>query len=98
MRRATLTRRSRCNSAARPKRSRAAWDSCEEPRKRAKALFIDLGFDQLRQISQRLLPAEITSLRGNDIRHPGLRNIQFGADRHFLDDDGHLHLAWQVGI
>jgi hypothetical protein len=33
------------------------------------ALLIDLGLDEPCQVSQRLLPTEITSLRWNDVRH-----------------------------
>src|SRR6266849_9666842 len=62
------------------------------------ALLIDLGLDEPCQISQRLLPTEITSLRWNDVRHACLRNINLGADRYFLQRHSHLHLAGQVGI
>ena len=46
------------------------------------ALLIDLRLDEPCQVSQRILPTEITSLRWNDVRHACLRNIQLGADRY----------------
>src|SRR5262245_26180629 len=62
------------------------------------ALLIDLWLDEPCQISQRFLPAEITSLRRNGVRHACLHDIQRGADRYFLQCHSHLHLAGQVGI
>jgi hypothetical protein len=49
------------------------------------ALLIDLGLDEPCQVSQRLLPTEITGLGWNDVRHACLRDIQLGADRYFFN-------------
>src|SRR5215469_1889989 len=62
------------------------------------ALLIDLGLDEPCQVSQRLLPTEITSLGWNDVWHACLRDIHLGADQYFLQRHRHLHLAGQIGI
>src|ERR1700704_4306053 len=61
-------------------------------------LLIDLGLDELRQVSQRLLPAEIAGLRWNGVRHAGLFDVHLRTDQDFLQSHGHLHLAGQVRI
>src|SRR6185312_11568611 len=75
----------------------------DEPRRTRSAdppdeLLIDLGLDELRQVSQRLLPAEITGLGRNGVGHAGLLDIHLGADQYFLQRHRYLHLAGQVGI
>jgi len=44
------------------------------------ALLVDLGLDEPCQVSQRLLPTEITGLEWNDVRQACLHDIQLGAD------------------
>src|SRR5262249_22894245 len=41
----------------------------------ALALLIDFWLDELRQVSQRLLPTEIASLRGNGVRQAFLHDV-----------------------
>src|SRR5882672_1786192 len=62
------------------------------------ALLIDLRLNEPCQVSQRLMPAEITSLDWNGVWHACLHDAQLGADRYFLQRHSHLHLAGQVGI
>jgi hypothetical protein len=50
----------------------------------AYVLLIDFRLDEPREITQRLLPAEIASLIQNGIRQTFLHDVQFGADRHFF--------------
>ena len=48
--------------------------------------------------AHRLLPAEITGLRRNDVRQPCLHDVQFCAARHLLERHRHLDFTRQVGI
>ena len=64
----------------------------------ADRLLIDFGFYEPCQVSQRLLPAEITGLRWNGIRQALLHHIEPGADRYFFQRHSHLDVARQVGI
>ncbi|CDX17634.1 conserved hypothetical protein [Mesorhizobium plurifarium] len=61
-------------------------------------LLVDLRLDELGQVAQRFLPAEIAGLGGDGVRDAGLGDVDLGADRHFLQDHGHLDLARQIGI
>src|SRR5205823_178536 len=56
-------------------------------------LLIDLRLDKPCQVSERLLPTQIASLGGNDLRYACLYDVQLGADRYFLQRHSHLHLA-----
>src|SRR5262249_10349645 len=58
----------------------------------------DFRLYEPRQVSQRLLPTEITRLQRNDVRQACLHNIDLGADRYFLQRHGHLNVARQIGI
>src|SRR5438309_5085961 len=49
-----------------------------------RALLVDLGLDEPRQVSQRFLPAEITGLQRYDIGQAFLNDVDLGADRYFL--------------
>ena len=64
----------------------------------ADRLLIDFGFYEPCQVSQRLLPAEITGLRWNGIRQALLHHIELGADRYFFQRHSHLNVARQAGI
>ena len=57
------------------------------------ALLIDLGFDEPCQVSQGLLPTQITSLGWNDVRYARLHDVQLNANRHFLQRHSHLYLT-----
>src|SRR5512146_93374 len=61
-------------------------------------LLIDFGLDEPCEVSQRVLPAEITSLGRNDIRDALLHDMELRPDRYFLQGYRHLNIAGQVGI
>ena len=46
---------------------------------RARSL-LDFRLDELRQVFERLLPAEVTGLHGDGVRYAFLDDVQFGAD------------------
>src|SRR5437870_5908727 len=54
--------------------------------------------DQLRQLREGLLPAEIARLRRNDLGNAFLHDVQLGPARDLLQRDGDLHLARQVRV
>src|SRR5712671_4221813 len=64
----------------------------------APALLIDFGLYESCQVSQRLLPAEITGLRRNDVRDAFLHDAELGADRHFLQRHRDHNFAGEVRI
>src|SRR4029077_20237876 len=64
----------------------------------ADRLLIDFGFYEPCQVSQRLLPAEITGLRWNGVRQALLHHVELGADRYFFQRHSHLGVPRQVGI
>src|SRR5712675_617620 len=64
----------------------------------APALLIDFGLYESCQVSQRLLPAEITGLRRNDVRDAFLHDAELRADRHFLQRHRHHNLAGEARI
>src|SRR5687768_149728 len=59
---------------------------------------LDLDLDELRQQSERFLPAQIASLGRNDFGHSFLHDVQLRADGHLLQGDRHPHLSWQVRV
>ncbi|OWK23813.1 hypothetical protein AJ87_30355 [Rhizobium yanglingense] len=61
-------------------------------------LLIDLRLDEPCQVSQRLLPTEVTSLWWNNVGHACLRYLQLGPDRDFLQGHSDFHFARQVGV
>src|SRR5271169_6215870 len=71
------------------------WRACENRRALLDpdVLLIDLGLDEPCQVSQRLLPTEITGLGWNDVRQACLHDIQLGADRYLLQRHRHLNVA-----
>jgi hypothetical protein len=62
------------------------------------SLLIDFWLDEPRQVSQRLLPAEIAGLRWNYVWQAFLNDVQLGAERDFPECHCHLNLTWQVGV
>src|SRR3954454_3992825 len=61
-------------------------------------LLIDLGLDKLGQVAQRLLPAEVTRLRWDDIGNACLSDVHLGAYGDSLQANRYLDLAGQVGV
>ena len=61
-------------------------------------LIRNLRLDKLCKKSERFLPAEIAGIRGNDVRHPLLHDIQLRADGHLPEGDRHLNFPRQVRI
>src|SRR5581483_980832 len=61
-------------------------------------LLIDLRLDQPREISQRLLPAEVARFHGNGVGDAVLHDADLGADGDLLEFDCHVHFARQIGI
>src|SRR5262249_44106631 len=72
--------------------------TCDLLLSRAAALLSDFRLDEPGQVSQRLLPAEIAGLRWNGVRYALLNDVEFGADRDFLECHCHLNLTRQVGV
>src|SRR6185369_3490764 len=66
--------------------------------RRAAASLVDLGLDELRQLPQRFLPAQITGLGRDHVRYAGLLDAHLGAAGHGLEGDRDRHLAGQIGI
>ncbi len=58
----------------------------------------DLGFDELGQLLERLLPPEVAHLDWNGLRNPLLDDVQLGATRHLAQADGGAHFTGQVRI
>src|SRR5579859_1219758 len=56
------------------------------------------GFDKFSQQHERLLPAEVARLGGNDVGHPFLKNAQVGSHRDLLQGDCNLEFTWQIRL
>src|SRR5262245_7814987 len=67
-------------------------------RTRGPNLIRDVGLDELRQKSQRLLPAEIASLGRDDSGQALLHDIQLGSAGDSFQCNRRLHLAGQARI
>src|SRR5437667_3611233 len=76
----------------------SAWDQIHKASLGAVALLIDFRFYELRQVSQRLLPAEVTRLLRDDIRQAFLDDVYLGTDGYLLQCHRHLKLTRQVGV
>ncbi len=77
-----LKSRATCRRGA---QSRAApAPSANVQLRRQAGLIRNFGFDELGQERERLLPSEIAGLRGNDVRHTFLQDVQFSPDRDLL--------------
>src|SRR5262245_61405870 len=75
-----------------------AQESPWRPPRPQSHLIRNLGLDELRQQDERLLPAEIARLGGNDSGHPLLHDRQLGPARHLLQGDRGHHFSWQIRI
>src|SRR5215468_7162091 len=75
-----------------------AQESPWRPLRPQSHLVRNLGLDELRQQDERLLPAEIARLGGNDSGHPLLHDRQLGPARHLLQGDRGHHFSWQIRI
>src|ERR1043166_9007586 len=58
----------------------------------------NLRLDQFRQLSQRLLPAEIASFGGNNSRHAFLHDVHVSSAGNLRQDNRRLHFARQIRI
>ena len=77
-----LKSRATCRRGA---QSRAAPAPSANVQLRCQAgLIRNFGFDELGQEREGLLPSEIAGLRGNDVRHTLLQDVQFSPDRDLL--------------
>ncbi|EGE57417.1 hypothetical protein RHECNPAF_4310041 [Rhizobium etli CNPAF512] len=61
-------------------------------------LFVDIRLGDLGEIAQRFLPAEIASLRRDEVGYAGLGDFHFGAHRNLLQRHGDFHFAGEVRI
>src|SRR5262245_18126940 len=62
------------------------------------ALWFDLRLDEAGEVSQRILPAQVTGFRRNGVRNAFLHDAQLCAHGDRLERHRHLHLAWQIGV
>ena len=70
-----------------------------KPRVRRSARLVwNLRLDKLRQKSERFLPAEIASIRGNDIGDAFLHDVYLCPTEYFLQGNRRLHFSGQVRI
>jgi hypothetical protein len=60
--------------------------------------LIDFGLDETREISQRILPAEIARFHRNGVGKTLLHDIQLSAAGYWLERHRHLDFARQIGI
>src|SRR5882672_1409292 len=63
-----------------------------------RSLLSDLRLHEFGQVSQRLLPTEVTGFNGYDIRQAFLDDADFRTERDFLQRHGYPDLTGQVGI
>src|SRR5258708_5172824 len=63
-----------------------------------RSLLSDLRLDEFGQVSQRLLPAEVTGFDWNDIRQAFLHDADFRTERDFLQRHRYSDLTGQVRI
>src|SRR5665213_1058112 len=66
--------------------------------RRPSSLLSDLRFDESGQISQRLLPAQVTGLDWQGIRQSFLHDVDFRAKRDVPQRHRHANLARQVRV
>src|ERR1700687_3264122 len=70
----------------------------EFPNRQASSLLSDLRLDEFGQGSQRLLPAQVTGLDWNDSRQAFRHDVDFRAERDFLQRHRHSNLTGQVRV
>src|SRR3546814_146709 len=58
----------------------------------------DFRLEECGELAQRLLPAEVTGLDGNEIGDVLLNHRHLGSDGNGLQRDGHFHLARKVRV
>ena len=63
---------------------------------RSARLVRNIGLDELSELRQRFLPAQVARFRGNHVRHAFLHHVQLCSDRSFFERDCYVHLAGQV--
>ena len=61
-------------------------------------LLIDFGLGETREISQRILPAEIARFHRNGVGKTLLHDFQLSAAGYWLERHRHLDFARQIGI
>ena len=61
-------------------------------------LIRHVGLDELRQESERFLPAETAGLGWDDSRHALLHDVQLGSARDALQSNRRVHLARKIRI
>src|SRR5215831_10923076 len=61
-------------------------------------LIRHVGLDELRQKSERFLPAETAGLGWDDRRHALLHDVQLGSARDGLQSNRRVHLAGKIRI
>src|ERR1700690_4526733 len=70
----------------------------ECPSRQPSSLLSDLRLDEFGQVSQRLLPTQVTGFDWNDIRQTFLHDVDFRAERDFFQRHRHLNLTGQVRV
>ena len=61
-------------------------------------LIRHVGLDELRQKSERFLPAEAAGLGWDDSRHAFLHDVQLGSARDGFQSNRRVHLAGKIRI
>jgi hypothetical protein len=86
--------RNYAQTAARQRSPRPALHGAEPTLR----LLTDFGLDETREISQRILPAEIARFHRNGVGKTFLHDIELGAAGYWLERHRHLDFARQIGI